>query len=213
MPVWTIRRASPADGVNINKFYCRSGRPYLGYNSAIVGNGALYGANVLNNCVGYSVGRCAEIYDELNPNVITSTGTNPFNVFAPYNAEDWVSVALTNNWNTGMTPAVGAVGVWYSAQQNIGHVANIEDYQNGVWEISESHYYYPNGNGSWDYSYLQSGSDFLPAFIGADSSWALLGFIYPDYTEQPMPINAQFISFQTPFGKRKIKRNYNLFYR
>lgn len=186
MPAWTIQYTSPADGT-IQLMYCRPGRPYYGYNQAIQGNGALYGADVLNNCVGYSVGRCAAITEELNPGTITSAASNPYNVFAAYNAQDWYQVAVNNGFNVGQQPAVGAVGVWYSAQQNVGHVANIEDYVNGVFEISESHYNYPGGNGSWDYSYLQAGPQYLPAFIGNDTTWSLIGFIYPDYSGQPGP--------------------------
>lgn len=180
-PSYTIRTSSPAG----------SGSPFYntvasgGYNTSIVGNGAIAGANVLNNCVGYSQGRMMEMYDQaVSP--ITSAAANIFSMFNA-NAEDWYNIAVANGFNVGQTPTYGAVGVWYSAAQNVGHVANVEDYQNGIWEISESHYNYPGGAGSWDYSYLQNNADYLPAFIGADSTWALIGFIYPFNAVPPTP--------------------------
>lgn len=176
MPTFTIRNTSPAG--SFLPYYMKTGTYPGALNDAILGNGAIAGANVLNNCVGFSLGRCCEILNELNGT--QANPTNPFNIFAPYNAEDWYSVAQSNNIPTGMTPQAGAVGVYYSAAQDVGHVCNLEQYVNGRWEISESHYYYDgdqNLYGSWDYSYLQS--NLLPAFIGADSTWQFLGFIYP----------------------------------
>lgn len=176
MPSYTVRTTSPA-GLYL-PYYMKTGTYAGAINDAILGNGAIAGANVLFNCVGYSVGRLAECWNEMQGT--TANPTNPFNIFAPYNAEDWYNVAVANNIPTGMTPQAGAVGVYYSAAQNVGHVCNLEQYVNGRWEISESHYYY-DGNlnlyGSWDYSYLQS--NMLPAFIGADPTWQLIGFIYP----------------------------------
>lgn len=168
MPSFTIRTTSPAGSYLPYYMTVAAG----GVNTSIVGNGAVAGANVLQNCVGYSQGRLSELYNELNG----TTGQNPFTMFN-VDAQNWLAVAQANNIRTGMTPQAGAVGVYYSAQQNLGHVCNLEQYANGRWEISESHYYYPNGNGSWDYSYLQP--NMLPAFIGSDSSWQFLGFIYP----------------------------------
>lgn len=145
-----------------------------GLNTAIVGNGAIAGANVLNNCVGWSQGCMLKHYCQIND--IVTPVTNPFSMFNG-DAETWLTIAQNNNFPTGQTPQIGAVGVYYAQQQNVGHVCNIEAYVNGVWEISESHYYYPGGQGSWDYSYLQV--NLLPAFIGADPDWQLIGFIYP----------------------------------
>lgn len=175
MGVFTPRYTSPA-GLYL-PYYMKTGTYTGALNDAILGNGAITGANVLNNCVGYSVGRCAEVYNILNDT--TANPTNPFNIFATHNAEEWYTVAQANNIPTGLTPQIGAVGVYYAQQQNVGHVCNIEAIVNGVWEISESHYHHPNppGNGSWDYSYLQA--NLIPAFIGADPDWQLIGFIYP----------------------------------
>ena len=151
-----------------------------GLNTAIVGNGAIAGANVLNNCVGWSQGCMLRHYCQIND--IATPVTNPFSMFNG-DAETWLTIAQSNNFPTGMTPQRGAVGVYYAPQQNIGHVCNIEAIVNGIWEISESHYYYPGGQGSWDYSYLQA--NLIPAFIGADPDWQLLGFIYPYGTIPP----------------------------
>ncbi len=181
MGVFTPRTTSPA-GLYL-PYYMKTGTYTGALNDAILGNGAITGANVLNNCVGYSVGRCAEVYNILNDT--TANPTNPFNIFATHNAEEWYAIAQANNIPTGMTPQIGAVGVYYAQQQDVGHVCNIEAIVNGVWEISESHYYHPNppGNGSWDYSYLQA--NLIPAFIGTDPDWQLIGFIYPYGTIPP----------------------------
>lgn len=170
MANFTIRNTSPA-GLYL-PYYMTTGSG--GLNTSIVGNGAIAGADVLNNCVGYSQGRMLEIYYQITAG---ATG-NPFSIFN-VDAENWYTVAQANGFRTGSAPQVGAVGVCSGLYQGqtIGHVFNIEQYANGRWEISESHYNYPNGNGSWDYSYLMSNG--LPAFIGADSSWQMIGYIYP----------------------------------
>lgn len=180
-PTYTIRNTDPAGSGS--PFYNTVGSG--GYNTSIIGNGAISGANVMNNCVGYSQGRMMEMYSEaVSP--ITSAADNIFSMFNA-NAEDWYNIAVANNFAVGQTPTYGAVGVWYSAAQNVGHVANVETLNNGVWEISEGHYNYPGGQGSWDYSYLQNNSDYLPAFIGADPTWVLIGFIYPFNAVPPTP--------------------------
>lgn len=180
---YDIRTESPA-GENLPYYNTIASG---GWNSSVQGNGAIAGANVLNNCVGYAQGRLIEIHNQLFQNdQITSAATNIYSIFNA-NAEDWYQIAQNNNINVGNTPNLGAVGVWYSAAQNVGHVAILENYVNGRWEISESHYNYPGGNGSWDYSYLQNNSDYLPAFIGSDTTWSLIGFIYPFDIPFPPP--------------------------
>lgn len=180
---YDIRTSSPA-GENLPYYNTIASG---GWNSSIQGNGAIAGANVLNNCVGYSQGRLMEIHNQLYPNnQITSAATNIYSIFNA-NTEDWYNIAVNNGYNVGSTPDYGAVGVWYSASQQVGHVANVENYADGVWEISEGHYNYPGGQGSWDYSYLQNNTDYLPAFIGADPTWDLIGFIYPFTVPYPPP--------------------------
>lgn len=180
---YNIRSSSPA-GENLPYYNTvNSG----GFNTSIVGNGAVAGANVLNNCVGYAQGRLIEIHNELYPNnQITNAAGNIYGIFNA-NAEDWFNIAVANGYNVGNVPQYAAVGVWYSAVQNIGHVAIVEDYVNDIWHISESHYNYPGGNGSWDYSTLQANSNYLPAFIGGDTTWSLIGFIYPFTVAYPPP--------------------------
>lgn len=193
MPTFTIRNTSPA-GLFL-PYYMTTGAG--GVNTSIVGNGAIAGANVLNNCVGYSQGRLAEIYNQING----TTGQNPFTMFN-VDAQNWLTVAQNNGFATGMTPQIGAVGVYYASGQNLGHVCNIENIGiGGIWEISESHYYYPNGQGSWDYSYLQP--NLLPAFIGNDPDWQLIGFIYPFQGLQP---SESFPSIYSILHRRRKKK-------
>lgn len=175
MPSFTPRTVTPAGLYLPYYMTVASG----GYNTSITGNGAITGANVLNNCVGYSQGRMLEMYNEM----YGSTTSNPFSMFNA-NAEDWYQIAINNGFSVGTVPQLGAVGVYYSALQNVGHVVNVEAYNNGVWEISEGHYYYPNNLGSWDYSYLDA--NYRPAFMGGDTSFTVYGFIYP-FRDTPTP--------------------------
>lgn len=185
MPISITPRTTSPAGSGITYYNTVSAG---GINTAIQGNGAISGADVLNNCVGYSQGRMLEMLDEITGLPVT---INPFSAFN-VDAENWYQTAVNNGFNVGTTPQIGAVGVWHSAAQAIGHVANIEAYNNGIWEISESHYYYPGGSGSWDYSYLQS--NLLPAFIGSDPTWSLIGFIYP-FGAQPVPMQFKKMPF------------------
>ena len=97
-------------------------------------------------------------------------------------SEQWITVAQANNFPTGMTPAYGAVGVWTDGA--VGHVAVCEDQVNNVWYVSESFYNTGGTYGSWSYSHLGSGPDYLPEEL--DNTWSLLGFIYP-YQFMPAP--------------------------
>lgn len=158
-----------------------------GWNSCGAGRGAISGADVLNNATGYAQGRLIEIHNQLYPNnQITSAAGNIYSIFnAP--AQDWYNIAVNNNYNVGNTPQYGAVGVWYNAAENTGHVAIVENYVNDIWTISESHYDYPAGQGSWDHSTLQANTDYLPTFMGSDPNWHLIGFIYPFTVAYPPP--------------------------
>lgn len=193
MPSFTVRSTSPA-GLYLPYYMTTASG---GVNSAIQGNGAIAGANVLYNCVGYSQGRMAEIYNEING----TSGQNPFTMFNQ-DAQNWLAIAQNNNIPTGMTPEVGAVGVYYDGG-TLGHVCNLERYVNGVWEISESHYYYDgnqNVNGSWDYSYLIGDK---PRFIAYDPSWLFLGYIYPFSGLTPVVYGKGFGGVVNKLSKRK----------
>lgn len=202
---YTIRNTSPAG--QYLPYYMKSP---AGINNAIIGNTpqgegiGITGANVLNNCVGYSVGRMAEMWNEEQGT--TANPTNPFNLFAGYNAEEWYGQAQLNGYNVGAVPRNGAVGVYTDG--STGHVCNVEFYDSstGLWKITESHYYYDgnqNRYGSWDYSYLHS-DNFKPHFIGNDSSWILIGFIYP-FDSEPTPATGGFI-----YRKRNKRRRFRL---
>lgn len=194
MANYTIRTTSPAG--SYLPYYMKTGTYTGAINDAILGNGQIAGANVLNNCVGYSVGRLMEQHYQINGTVSTQ-----YNIFAGYNAEDWFTVAANAGMSTGQYPRAGAVGVYYNG--STGHVCNVERYYNNRWEISESHYYYDGGsntNGSWDYSYLQD--NFIPAFIGSDPAWYLIGFIYP--FDGIIPIEGKYYCIKK---HRKNKRN------
>ena len=195
MPSYTIRDTRPTG--NLPYYTSTQGSITPAWNTCILGNyqGLWYpqsqgqpGANVLNNCTGYSQGRMMEMWNDLYPNnQITSLATNPFS-FLNGNAYEWYQDAIDHGLNVGSVPQIGAVGVWkkdaMNGEEPLGHVANIECNDNGTWRISEGHAYYDHGLhnnswGSWDYSFLQPNVDYLPSFIGADPNWYLLGFIYP----------------------------------
>ena len=192
MPNYLVRTFQPIG--NMPCYTSIHGGITPAWNSCILGNyqntwtQGQPGANVLHNCTGYAQGRMIEVYNEINGNPITSYGTNIFSALNG-NAETWYSAAQGAGLPTGSTPRAGCVGVWYNPITNIGHVAFFERYLNGQWEISEGHAYYDgntHGNtwGSWDYSYIQANG--LPAFIGADTNWQTLGYIYlPGITPDP----------------------------
>lgn len=193
MATFTIRNTSPA-GLYL-PYYMRTASG--GLNTSIAGNGAIAGADVLNNCVGYSQGRMLEIYYQIT----AGAASNPFSMFN-VDAENWYTVAQANGFQVGQTPKAGAVGVCAGSYQGetIGHTFNVERFYNNRWEISESHYNYPNGQGSWDYSYLMANG--LPAFIGAGSSWQMIGYIYP--FDNIMPIEGKYYVLKK---HRKNRRN------
>jgi len=196
MANFTIRNTSPA-GLYL-PYYMTTGSG--GLNTCIVGNQAVQGANVLYNCTGFSQGRCLEVYYEIT----AGASGNPFAMFNG-DAETWYQTAIDNGFNVGQTPRIGAIGVYYNGIDR-GHVCNIEQYANGRWEISESHYYYDYqqgvvDQGSWDYSYLNN-TNFKPEFIQYDNSWFLIGFIYPFDNITPIGGGGMITGI---FGNKKIR--------
>lgn len=180
---YQVRTQTPAG--SYSPFYMKQGTYTGALNSAILGNGAITGANVLNNCVGYSQGRMAEQYCE-------DQGISPQNPFTLFNmdAQNWFTAAINAGYQTGQVPKLGAVGVYASrSNPDRGHVCNVEQYANGRWEITEGHYFHPDppGHGSWDYSYLNN-VNYKPEFIQNNNDWYLIGFIYPfNVTPGPTP--------------------------
>lgn len=182
---YTVRTTQPTG--NLPEYSSIQGSITPAWNGSIVGNGGQAGANVLFNCVGYSQGRLIEMHNEIFPdNKIMSFASNIYNIFSG-NAEDWWQAAIDAGYNTGQVPKAGAVGVYYDPANNTGHVVNVEKFDtvNNRWDITESHYYYPNNQGSWDYSYLDS--NYFPAFISGHASYQLYGFIYPFDNVTPVP--------------------------
>lgn len=201
MPAWTVRTTSPA-GLYLPE-YMTTGSG--GWNAAITGNTAVAGADVMNNCVGTSIGRLVEMHNSVSPGSITSAATNPYNIFAAWDAQFWYGVAVGAGYSVGAAPAEGAVGVYSNSDDSLGHVVNIEEYSGGVWYITEGHYYYPNppGNGSWDFSSLDS--NYMPQFLSGDPNWRLIGFIYPSFAPAP-PGNP--IYGQNRYRRRRASRFY-----
>lgn len=192
-----------------------------GLNSCILGNTpqgeniGKAGANVLENCVGWCQGRMAEVYNE-----VSGTQANPVNPFtACHNdAHLWYGSGSLWGFTRSRTPSVGAIGCYRKRKGSgyVGHVVFVERRNaQGIWECSESHYYYnpdapdpSDGGGSWDYTTLAS--NYKPRFIAHDGSWSLQGFIKPDYgvTLTPSdPISRPTPSTQILFwGYRKNRR-------
>lgn len=209
MPTYTVRTSQPTG--NLPWYTSIHGNITPAWNSAIVGNSAnglgQSGANVLNNCVGYSQGRLVEQYNELYPTQqITSYLTNHFRIFNG-NAQDWYQDAINNGFNVGSVPTYGSVGVWEGVYQGnpIGHVANFEDYDSNGWWVSNGHWQHGGQYGSWGTEYVDSNY----MFSWMDSSWFLIGFIYP-FDVIPTPP-------QPPSGAKKkmpvwmmLRRNYRL---
>ena len=147
------------------------------WNTAIIGSPAQYGADVLSNCVGWSVGRMLQIYMEVtgyNPN---DTGTHPFVDFGHYNAGEWYDKAVEWGFEVTDQPAEGTVLVTPS------HVANVERYDEGYgWLISESGY---DDQTPWylQYSLYESGGQWYSSYATTNN---VIGFIkIPGVTPGP----------------------------
>ena len=117
----------------------------------------LGGGELTGQCVGYAWGRYAEILGKRPTGLPTC------------NAGDWID-RLPSSFKHGMTPKLGAVGVWkYPGQP--GHVAVVEAiYSDGRIKLSESGY----GN-SWAkrwWTSIQSGPNYY------QKPYKLQGFVY-----------------------------------
>lgn len=215
MARYTPRTTSPA-GLYL-PYYMQTGTYPGAINGAIIGNTpqgegiGITGANVLYNCVGYSTGRLCEIFNEINGTI--STPSNPFTAFQLQDAQNWLTIAISEGYPIGTTPRAGAVGVYASrSNPSLGHVVNVEmaETQGQItrWMCSESHYYYDgdtNTHGSWDYTYLDRTS-LKPAFIANDNDWYLVGFFYPFEGIQPIVPGGGGVSASLTTRRRKIRR-------
>ena len=184
MDTYEVRTKSPA-GEGLPEY---NTVPSGGWNSNGIGNGAISGANVLNNAMGYAQGRLVEVHNQLYPNnQITSAADNIYSIFNGL-AENWYNVAIDAGMDVGQVPKYASLGIWYNSSENKGHVAFVENYVDNKWEITQSHWSYPYGQGSWEFSRLDSTTaNYLPLFIASDPNWVLLGFIYPYDTTYPPP--------------------------
>jgi len=108
-----------------------------GYSPCIPGrpNYSPDGKSALNNCVGYSWGRMAEL--EQDPAI--KVGCYPGHSY-PSDAYVWLSNSQKQGFKTGSVPKLGAVAVWVSNRNpRRGHVANVEKVNSdGSWKSSES---------------------------------------------------------------------------
>lgn len=161
------RKTKPEKG---NKYYNTKGNG--GYSDAIKGKPTDADCDVLSNCVGYAYGRFNEIGDY-----------GYCKYLKPVNAENFIQ--YKGDLKTGDVPEVGACMVWrkgatLSGSDGAGHVAIVEEVQNGKQVLtSESNYgaeafvsrIRNNSNGRWgmgsDYTFL--GFIYNPAVSGSEA--------------------------------------------
>lgn len=139
---------------------------YGGWSPCIEGNN-LYGlrpfpGSVVPNCVGFSVGRFNEI-QRLNDCIYLGS----------VNAEDMITLALSQGLEVGDKAVPGGVICWSSADQ--GHCANIEEVR-ATDEVLTS-------ESGWNYSTAPAIKGFIRNKIGSDwyygPGYLYQGIIYP----------------------------------
>ena len=133
------------------------------------------GKSALNNCVGYSWGRMAEL--EQDPAI--KVGCYPGHSY-PSDAYVWLENSKKQGFKTGMTPKLGAVAVWVSNRnKKLGHVGNVEKvYADGSWQSSESGY---DTRPSWWSNHYNAKS--------YKGGYSFKGFIYsPTEWKEPEPV-------------------------
>lgn len=156
-----------------NKWYLR--KEAGGYSPCIPGSPEYCPGSVLDNCVGWSWGRFAEMHDDKDCKI----GCYPGNNF-PGNAYAWIEYSRKQGFEIGTTPVLGAVAVWIVNSGKWGHVANVEEiYSDGSWLSSESGYdSFAFKNKKYPKSAYRAGYKFL-------------GFVLPKYEfyieEKPEP--------------------------
>ena len=108
-----------------------------GYSPCIPGrpNYSKDGKSALNNCVGWSWGRMAEIEEDPHCKVGCAPGRS-----YPGDAYMWLDYSKRRGFKTGTVPKLGAVAVWISRKnRRVGHVGNVETVNDdGTWGSSES---------------------------------------------------------------------------
>ena len=170
-----------------------AGDPYFntksngGYSPCIVGSPTDKGCNVLANCVGYGVG---EFNSEIKAGKIKYLGT--------MNAESLYKMAYKWGLETGQEPKLGAMICWEGIGDGKGHVAIVEENNNGTLTLSESGYKsyiwrtrkINNKNGNW----------------GAGSKYKFQGFIYnPELYEVTQPVDRNEDVNQLKILKSKLR--------
>lgn len=131
----------------------------------------------LPNCTCYAWGRFYEISD-VRPSLPTG------------DAGTWLDdVKEASSYQTGDTPALGAVAVWGSSIGDAGHVAIVEQINDdGSYVISQSGYYrpiatYPPDTTNYFWTNTCSGETNKASWM---SNYYFQGFIYN--SNQPVPI-------------------------
>lgn len=106
---------------------------------------------------------------------ITNISDNMFDMFIDNSyIQNWLTLSAEYGLQTGNTPEIGAVGVWYSSTEDKYHYANVEIYQDNKWYISEC---YDTG-----FRFNTLDNNLIPAGL---SGYTLTGFIYPYQVDYP----------------------------
>lgn len=119
----------------------------------------------LSNCVGWAWGRIAMAEDDPSCKIGCWKG-NGF----PCNAENWLDASMSQGYERGSEPVLGAVAVWRHKSGEWGHVAVVEELNtNGTWKGSES---------AW------GGTAFKVTtypYSGYKKNYVFIGYILPKY--------------------------------
>lgn len=127
------------------------------------------------NCTNYAYGRYWEV-----------TGQQPVGLGGNQNAGLWYDYT-PNTFSKGLTPALGAVAVWYSPSGRwAGHVAVVEQILSNGDIITSNSYY----NGTYfatetNYKDAYGANQYLAPWMVTMRDYRLKGFIYPSNIAPP----------------------------
>lgn len=132
------------------------------------------------NCTAYAWGRFWEIADPLGTG---ANKPNPNELPGYYNGGYWWYIVDRSVYQTGSTPALGAVICFEDTSGGDGHVAVVEQINdNGTIVTSNSAY-----GGSFFYTQTLSSSNNYSWTSYKGHVYTCQGFIYNPYAEQPTP--------------------------